>query len=324
MEGQGRKASSMTTVSRRSRYAFGLFALSLSVGGCSGTIEYGDAVTGNAALHQGVDGCFELTGTVREVTFASGEYAHLANSIGERMVIRYEFDWPQPATILGDSLTQWQYPVDGSAAFSSTATVGGELVESGCSHTPAFDAQGQLDKIQVGTTSWSIQDWQSSGFGSQGCQSNAVAGLQLCPDLSLEDPIPPHPEECTGLVQMGVLGFTPRGQYRVLAGIESIETCGVSDSDGDGVLDDADLCPDTVLSDDVPTRRLGVNRFADVDGDGVFDTSVPNGKQPARSYTIADTHGCNCAQIIEAAGLGRGHEKFGCSIGEMDDWVAGN
>lgn len=95
----------------------------------------------------------------------------------------------------------------------------------------------------------------------------------------------------------------------------------LGDSDGDGVLDAEDVCPDTVIPESVPTVRLGVNRFALTDGDGVFDTTAPKGNGPNRSYTTEQTGGCSCAQIIAELGLGNGHTKFGCSIGAMDNWV---
>ena len=97
----------------------------------------------------------------------------------------------------------------------------------------------------------------------------------------------------------------------------------VPDSDGDGVNDDADLCPATVIPEaGVPLRGLKPNRWALTDGDGDFDTvSKGKGKGPNRSYTIEDTAGCSCEQIIENQGLGDGHTKFGCSISAMDDWV---
>lgn len=94
------------------------------------------------------------------------------------------------------------------------------------------------------------------------------------------------------------------------------------DADADGVCGDVDVCADTLLPDDVPTIALGVNRWADVDGDGVFDTTASKGKGPGRSYTLQDTAGCSCAQIIDELGLGEGHEKYGCSIGAMDNWVS--
>lgn len=94
------------------------------------------------------------------------------------------------------------------------------------------------------------------------------------------------------------------------------------DADGDGLCGDVDACAGTQLPESVPTVRLGVNRFADTDGDGQFDTRGPNGVGPRRSYTIEDTAGCSCEQIIEELELGNGHSKFGCSISAMDDWVA--
>lgn len=95
-----------------------------------------------------------------------------------------------------------------------------------------------------------------------------------------------------------------------------------NDEDADGVCGDVDVCAGTVVPEDVPTVRLNVNHFADVDGDGVFDTTSPKGKGPERSYTLEDTAGCSCSQIIDALGLGQGHRKHGCSIGVMDQWVA--
>ena len=48
---------------------------------------------------------------------------------------------------------------------------------------------------------------------------------------------------------------------------------------------------------------------------------VSKGKGPNRSYTIEDTAGCSCEQIIAELGLGDGHSKHGCSISAMDDWI---
>ena len=92
--------------------------------------------------------------------------------------------------------------------------------------------------------------------------------------------------------------------------------------DADGVNDDADVCPATSLPES-PTNGLGTNRFALTDDDFEFDTLSSNGKGkgPRRSYSTVDTAGCSCAQIVAAEGLGKGHSKFGCSIGVMDNWV---
>jgi len=96
----------------------------------------------------------------------------------------------------------------------------------------------------------------------------------------------------------------------------------VVDEDGDDVLDGDDLCPGTVIPEGVPTRSLGVNRYALVDGDTTFDTLAPRGRGqgPGDVFTTTDTGGCSCEQIIEALDLGNGHTKFGCSLSAMRDW----
>jgi predicted extracellular nuclease len=93
------------------------------------------------------------------------------------------------------------------------------------------------------------------------------------------------------------------------------------DEDKDGVGDDVDVCPATTLPESAGSQGLGVNRFADTDGDGVFNTVLPKGKGPKQSFDIFDTAGCSCEQIIDELGLGKGHTKFGCSIGAMKNWV---
>ena len=95
------------------------------------------------------------------------------------------------------------------------------------------------------------------------------------------------------------------------------------DEDGDGVLDPVDVCPGTEIPESVPTERLGTNRWALVDGDGIFDSTHPQigRKGNLSGLTIWDTGGCSCEQIIDALGLGKGHEKFGCSTGVMRVWI---
>ena len=108
---------------------------------------------------------------------------------------------------------------------------------------------------------------------------------------------------------------------------DACDTCALdaaNDADGDSVCGDVDACAGTAESDlaaGVPSQGLGTNRWADLDGDGVFDTNPPNGNGPQVSFTIVDTAGCNCAQIIVALGLGQGHVKFGCSKGALEDWI---
>jgi predicted extracellular nuclease len=96
------------------------------------------------------------------------------------------------------------------------------------------------------------------------------------------------------------------------------------DKDGDGVFDSLDACPATSIPEGVPTNRLGTNRWALTDANFEFDTSSSKGKGPGRSYSTSDTAGCSCEQIVASLGLGKGHGKFGCSVGIMDNWMREN
>ena len=60
--------------------------------------------------------------------------------------------------------------------------------------------------------------------------------------------------------------------------------------------------------------------WALVDGDGTFDTRAA-GKGPGVSFTIEDTAGCSCTQILAEMGFGPGQAKHGCSTGTMQDWL---
>lgn len=97
-----------------------------------------------------------------------------------------------------------------------------------------------------------------------------------------------------------------------------------ADADGDGVMDDDDLCPGTVIAESVPTSgTLGRNRWALVtDGSTAFVQAGPQSGS-VHDFTTADTYGCSCEQIVDAAGLGAGHLKKGCSTGALLDWVNG-
>ncbi|MFC1696623.1 6-bladed beta-propeller, partial [Pseudomonadota bacterium] len=95
------------------------------------------------------------------------------------------------------------------------------------------------------------------------------------------------------------------------------------DDDGDFLGASIDLCPGTTLPEGVPTKQLGKNRWALIDGDLVFDTS-PASNPVEATFTIAGTKGCSCEQIIKVLGLGEGQSKFGCSSSVMNSWIESN
>ncbi len=106
-----------------------------------------------------------------------------------------------------------------------------------------------------------------------------------------------------------------------------------NDYDADGVCGDADICDGTMIPEEtVPSVELGVNRFALVDGDDIFDTVRPGSKGkgkgkangPGKSFTLQDTEGCSCEQILATSPDGqKGHIKYGCSISIIEEWISG-
>jgi hypothetical protein len=92
-----------------------------------------------------------------------------------------------------------------------------------------------------------------------------------------------------------------------------------NDYDGDRVADIEDLCPDTTLPEPIPTVGLRGKRYADIDGDGVFESGNSMTNQ---MYSMVDTGGCSAEQIIDQMQLGRGHVKYGLSDSVLRAWIA--
>jgi hypothetical protein len=108
-----------------------------------------------------------------------------------------------------------------------------------------------------------------------------------------------------------------------------------SDSDNDGVPDSQDKCPNTVLPESIPKLSLLPWHYADVDGDRTFETAkLIKGKCVGDNiddfkkcklgivdseYTLTDTHGCSCEQILKLKpGNNIGEKMFGCSRGTIE------
>ncbi len=114
---------------------------------------------------------------------------------------------------------------------------------------------------------------------------------------------------------------------------------GSTDTDGDGVLDLADLCPETPLFE-TPTDGLKKHSWMDTLGDTQFKTEAKkkDKKGDALIFTLADTGGCSCTQIAEitesekhAAEIAadpskldkymKKHLKHGCKTKLMQEWI---
>lgn len=100
------------------------------------------------------------------------------------------------------------------------------------------------------------------------------------------------------------------------------DACDPND-DNDGVLDGDDVCAETLIPDPViPTSgELGVNRYALTDGDTTFDTNTA--QNDGAIYTLDRTRGCSATQIADALGLGKSHYEKGITRSVLESWIAG-
>jgi predicted extracellular nuclease len=95
-----------------------------------------------------------------------------------------------------------------------------------------------------------------------------------------------------------------------------------SDTDADGVPDNLDSCADTRIPEGVPDVELNANHYALVNDDFVFDTAPPPGRSTPPTFTLDDTGGCSCEQILDHKGDGAiGQRSFGCSVGTIRSWI---
>jgi len=95
------------------------------------------------------------------------------------------------------------------------------------------------------------------------------------------------------------------------------------DDDGDGVLNTVDLCPATTIPETPPAISQYAGYYTLFNADPTFDTVtdvwLPT---PPATYTLNDTAGCSCEQIIAAEGLGQFFTNYGCPTNVMDDWIS--
>ena len=99
----------------------------------------------------------------------------------------------------------------------------------------------------------------------------------------------------------------------------------LKDDDWDGVLNENDKCPDTELPEKF--TKFKSKHYADIDGDGIFETikRIKKNKTIIDSeYTLIDTYGCSCEQILEykSKKKSKGEIKSGCKRKTIQEFIA--
>lgn len=107
------------------------------------------------------------------------------------------------------------------------------------------------------------------------------------------------------------------------------EVCNGIDDDLDGWIDEDDSCTAEEVCNGIDDDYNGVIDDVDIDNDGLNDciddkclnTNVLNPNIGA--YSLADTFGCSCEQILEyKPGKNVGELKSGCSRGTIENWIS--
>jgi YVTN family beta-propeller protein len=156
--------------------------------------------------------------------------------------------------------------------------------------------------------------------------SNTVIATVSVPDVPLEIAITPDGAFAyVAHFSSGIVSVIATADNTVIATVSvgsgpvAVAITPHGDSDADGVPDAFDQCPDTAVPESAPTSgKLGQAHYALRSG-----VTFSMGPKAKTVYTMTDTAGCSCEQIAATLGLGRGHLKFGCSIGAMKAWIVG-
>ncbi len=99
-------------------------------------------------------------------------------------------------------------------------------------------------------------------------------------------------------------------------------TCSNNDEDGDTIPDYLDVCPNSISDAGI---NLNPDRYADINGNGVFETKEKKGKKEiveASNYTLQNTLGCTCRDILSIKpGKDEDQYKKGCTKGTIVNWI---
>lgn len=95
------------------------------------------------------------------------------------------------------------------------------------------------------------------------------------------------------------------------------------DDDNDGVLDVNDRCQFSILPEKIPMVKLLPNHYADIDGDGYFESVDKKTKSIIEDWISFDeTYGCSCKEILDVKpGQDEGEIEHGCTKDTMNTWI---
>ncbi|MDA1209226.1 MAG: hypothetical protein O2904_04320 [bacterium] len=162
-----------------------------------------------------------------------------------------------------------------------------------------------------GADSDSNDDGSSSSSGtssSAGGDTGGTDGGDAVTDPNVEEEqimichYPPGNPGNPQTLQVGVSAWNGHSKHGDIKG-----SC-IGDSDGDGILNNADLCPNTYMPEFIPTTGNMYNkRYSLTQDSNIFRTGP---RKKIGAFTLADTRGCNCEQMVDVA-EGKKEYRFG-------------
>ncbi len=182
-------------------------------------------------------------------------------------------------------------------------------------HNYKFNYEVTDTSVQFVISDW-WSDWYTNTCSNQSCMSDNTGSLtvnvyECVPDAD-EDGVPDEDDNCPSTYNPEQEDFDEDGTGDVCD----------SDADGDRVVDTSDHC----LWTGPETYELGTNRVQ-CNNDGEWKQLSTKGLRSFLDYTIEDTYGCNCTQILDKIALLtgdalEGHRKFGCSQSIVKEFIA--
>ncbi|MFL0798159.1 MAG: PHB depolymerase family esterase [Cellvibrionaceae bacterium] len=230
---------------------------------------------------------------------------------GEMMEIGNGDTWTDPGATASDN-------EDGD--LSSSISVGGDTVNTAVEGTYVItytvtdngtQLNGATGTAKTTTVTRTVQVvpqcWTTPTSVHVAAGRAATSGGYVCLTVGGGDQLPQYTYTCEYIANYGgdetfsITETTP-GVYNKVASCDAGTPPPPTDTDGDGVLDSVDNCPNTPAGDTVDANGCTVTAPADSDGDGVNDNDDLCPNTPAGDSVDAD--GCTINQSNDSDGDG--------------------